>query len=334
MPAPLYENHLKGEYAVERGDAVLIITARSCYTVAPEAAWLVAELPGAGTLETYREGPRRSRPRRARNDPRSARRHRRPAAEAPRRDRRKAGPRAADAEPPPDPRTVAGERAARARAAPVGTMAGRRARPASPPAGGIVRRNRGLRAEPVRGAGADVRRAAERRRDRPAAARRQPRPRNGALPDRRGVRDRPAADRVFPVPLLPGLLRQRIGYGDPAASPQDRDRLRRFRLSVRISAGARRRVVGSPRHHAPGINPLDAAGHGLQPEPAAAHRRLLAVSGPARRPAPQTGLPTRSTSSTWRPFPASPSSSCTGSSKGSARSFPSSPPDWSAPRSS
>lgn len=55
MPDEIYENHLKGEYAVDGGESFLIITARSCYRVPPEAAWLISALPRHGSWQAFRQ---------------------------------------------------------------------------------------------------------------------------------------------------------------------------------------------------------------------------------------------------------------------------------------
>jgi hypothetical protein len=51
--AELYENFLKGEYAVEGSPQSLVITPKSCYRVGEETLWLIARLPQEGDRETY-----------------------------------------------------------------------------------------------------------------------------------------------------------------------------------------------------------------------------------------------------------------------------------------
>ncbi|HCC47410.1 MAG TPA: hypothetical protein DEQ38_04750 [Elusimicrobia bacterium] len=53
MSETLYENFLKGEYAVENGDASLIITKSSCYRVKEETIALVENLPARGDKQHF-----------------------------------------------------------------------------------------------------------------------------------------------------------------------------------------------------------------------------------------------------------------------------------------
>ncbi len=53
MPGEVYENFLKGEYAVENGDDSLIITKSSCYRVKEETIALVENLPGEGDRDFF-----------------------------------------------------------------------------------------------------------------------------------------------------------------------------------------------------------------------------------------------------------------------------------------
>lgn len=53
MPGEIYENFLKGDYAVENGDASLIITKSSCYRVKEETIALVENLPGEGDRDFF-----------------------------------------------------------------------------------------------------------------------------------------------------------------------------------------------------------------------------------------------------------------------------------------
>lgn len=53
VPDMMYENHLKGEYTVEKGDHSLIITASSCYMAKEETLFLIDSLPREGSREYY-----------------------------------------------------------------------------------------------------------------------------------------------------------------------------------------------------------------------------------------------------------------------------------------
>ncbi|HNW44864.1 MAG TPA: hypothetical protein PKI19_10195 [Elusimicrobiales bacterium] len=53
MNGIIYENHFKGEYAVENGDASLLITSTSCYRVKEEILGLVEHLPAEGGREFF-----------------------------------------------------------------------------------------------------------------------------------------------------------------------------------------------------------------------------------------------------------------------------------------
>ena len=55
MTGPVYENYLKGEYAVENGEASLIITKSSCFRVREETLSLVDALPPEGGREAFVE---------------------------------------------------------------------------------------------------------------------------------------------------------------------------------------------------------------------------------------------------------------------------------------
>jgi hypothetical protein len=53
MEEPVYENHLKKEYAVEKGADSFIITSTSCYWVGEESLWLISVLPPAASKQQY-----------------------------------------------------------------------------------------------------------------------------------------------------------------------------------------------------------------------------------------------------------------------------------------